>query len=177
MPPKTITTPSEPGPGVEVPRVTEAGLLQPDVFLLQGVYQDDYNAIVQPGRVFVGTQYFRKRWLPLLKPTLWVLILTLRQRCYWNKETGEMRDYCRATYADLAREIGVSRRTVIRALNPEEEERRRGVDLFIPRREVLRRFSSRQGREVNDCMLWYVQLDDPLVPEDANRLSKCQNDI
>jgi hypothetical protein len=52
---------------------------------LQERYANAYNEIVQPDRVFVATQYFRTRWVPILGPALGWLILALRQRCYWNR--------------------------------------------------------------------------------------------
>jgi hypothetical protein len=159
---------------VIVPRVTPAQLVQPELFV-QGVREEDYNRIVEPDRVFVGTQYFRREWLPRLGPVLWTLILELRQRCYWNKRTGEKRDQCKATYADLAASIGVSESTAYRTLNPKDAERQQLVGLFILDRQVLRRFSVRLGREVNEAMLWRVRLDEPLTLEDGGS-STCQND-
>jgi hypothetical protein len=163
--------------GVVVPRVTPAQLAQPELpeIFVQGVREDDYARIVEPDKVFVGTQYFRREWLPRLGPVLWTLILELRQRCYWNKRTGEKRDQCKATYADLASAIGVSESTAYRTLNPKDTERRQLVDLFILDRQVLRHFSARLGREVNEAMLWRVRLDEPFTPEDEDA-STCQID-
>lgn len=143
--------------------------VQPDLFV-SGVYRDTYNSIVKPEQVFVGTQYFRRAWLPLMGPVLWQLILEMRQRCYWNKDTGEKRDTFEATYHELAAVTGLSRNTVRRTLNPEDEPFQTYVNLFIPYREVTRRYSQYRGAWVNKSMLWRVRLDDPLTPEDEARL-------
>ena len=36
------------------------------VLALEQAYANAYNEIVQPDRVFVASQYFRKKWVPLL---------------------------------------------------------------------------------------------------------------
>lgn len=69
---------------------------------LQQAYANLYNEIVQPDRVFVASQYFRQKWLPLLGHALAWLILAWRQRCYWNKRTGEVRNTCVVTQEELA---------------------------------------------------------------------------
>jgi hypothetical protein len=87
-----------------------------DLLALQEVYANVYSEIVKPDRVFVGTQYFRQRWLPLLGPKLAWLIITLRQHCYWNRQTGELRDYCIIDQEDLAFVAGTTVPTLNRLL-------------------------------------------------------------
>jgi len=69
-----------------------------------------HNAITIPERVYVGNQYFRLKWLPEMGPVLSSLVINLRARCYWNERTGELRDTCQATWAELARELGCTPR-------------------------------------------------------------------
>jgi hypothetical protein len=69
-----------------------------------------HNAITTPERVYVGNQYFRLKWLPEMGPVLSSLVINLRARCYWNERTGELRDTCQATWAELARELGCTSR-------------------------------------------------------------------
>ena len=46
-----------------------------DTIALQEAYANLYNEIVKPDRVFVATQYFRKKWVPRLGTSLaWVII-------------------------------------------------------------------------------------------------------
>jgi len=47
--------------------------------------QRDRFGITQPDKVFVTTQYFRKKLVPLLGHALAWLIIALRQHCYWNR--------------------------------------------------------------------------------------------
>jgi hypothetical protein len=69
-----------------------------------------HNAITTPERVYIGNQYFRLHWLPELGPVLSSLVVNLRARCYWNERTRELRDSCRATWSQLARELGCTAR-------------------------------------------------------------------
>jgi hypothetical protein len=69
-----------------------------------------HNAITRPERVYIGNQYFRLRWLPELGPVLASLVVNLRARCYWNQRTGELRDTCQVTWAELAQETGCTTR-------------------------------------------------------------------
>ena len=134
---------------------------------IKGVYQDDYARIVKPDRVFVGTQYFRREWIPLLGPGRGLLIIALRQRCYWNRRTGERRDQCAATYAELAAEVGISERTAQRLLRPGAL-----VDQFILDRKVIRRYSDQQRRVVNVSMRWVIRLDEPILTDELRRTIK-----
>lgn len=138
---------------------------------LSGEYKDDYAAIVKPDDVFVGTQYFRKLWGPILGPKLTLLILDLRQRCYWNKRTGEKREHCQATYSALAAAIGVSPSTARRVLKPSPL-----VDEFILSRKIIREYSAKKGRIVNKTTHWIIRLDEPIFDPDKHTSSSSQND-
>ena len=69
-----------------------------------------HNALTRPEHVYLGNQYFRLQWLPILGPTSALLVVNLRARCYWNERTGEIRETCRASWAELAREMGCTTR-------------------------------------------------------------------
>jgi len=164
---------AEPG---ERRTVTEAELEQEELEL-EGVRVCTYNEIVEPDNVFVGTQYFRRKWLPLLGRTAWLLILELRQRCYYKpNEPSKSRDTCKVTLAELGAAVGVSVSTVRRELLPKDPERAELVGEFVLETATVRRYSARQGKEVNETTLWKVRLDEPLVPEDRNKVSTFQND-
>ncbi|MFQ5872782.1 MAG: hypothetical protein ACE5JL_03135 [Dehalococcoidia bacterium] len=90
---------------------------------LQEAYANAYNQLVKPDKVFVATQYFRLRWVPLLGPALSWVIIALRQHCYWNKSTGEKRDWCLVTQEELAEEVGVSVATLRRLLQQEHADK------------------------------------------------------
>lgn len=130
---------------------------------ISGNYKDDYTAIVKPDKVFVGTQYFREMWVPTLGTTLAWLIIELRQRCYWNKRTGEKRDQCIATYAELAAAVGISESTARRLLKPGLI-----IDEFLLERRTIREWSSKQGKIVNKTTHWIIRLDEPIFDPDRH---------
>jgi hypothetical protein len=53
-------------------------------------------------------QYFRQQWAPLLGPALAWLVLILRSRCFYNQETGELRDTYTWEKKELAALLGQS---------------------------------------------------------------------
>ena len=57
-------------------------------------------------------QYFRQQWLPRLGPTLAWFVMALRSRCYYNPDTGELRDTCTWRKKDLAAILGQSVRNL-----------------------------------------------------------------
>ncbi len=155
----------------------ETNAHQPEL-ILSSTYRDLYNQIIKPDRVFVATQYYRQAWLPLLGPNLWIIILEMRQRCYWNKSTGEKRANFEATYNELGAATGLSRNTIWRSLNPTTETEQTYLSMFIPSREILKQYSQYRSVKINKNILWTVRLDDPLTPEDEakiNDLTKYQN--
>jgi len=131
---------------------------------LQEAYANVYNEIVKPDKVFVATQYFRKRWVPLLGPALGWVITALRQHCYWNKSTGELRDWCLVTQQELADEVGVSVSTLKRLLQHEHAGR------FITDVTHRYRYDAGLQKRVRKPSMYRVRMDDPLVPEDEERL-------
>lgn len=134
---------------------------RPDTFLIQEAYANIYNEIVQPDKVFVATQYFRQKWVPLLGPSLAWVILALRQHCYWNRQTGEMRNWCLITQEELAREVGVTEATVRRLFKQEYADR------FIIDVSHRYRYDASLGKQVRKQSMYQVRMDDPLVDEDA----------
>ena len=131
---------------------------------LQEAYANVYNEIVKPDKVFVATQYFRKRWVPLLGPALGWVIIALRQHCYWNKDTGEMRNWCLITQQALADEVGISVSTLKRLLRHEHAGR------FITDVTHRYRYDASLQKQVRRPSMYRVRMDDPLVPEDQERL-------
>lgn len=113
------------------------------------------NKISQPERVYIGTQYFRLKWLPRLGHTLASFIVALRTRCYWNEKTGELRDSLEVNLEEVAAEIGCTARW-LRKLRRQEY-----ASLFIEELEM------ETGRGS-----FRVQMRDPLIPEDQALFEK-----
>jgi hypothetical protein len=138
--------------------------LTPEQIELQPFYHDLKSEFVQPDDVVVGTKYFWTKWAPLLGPTLTVLIVRLRMHCYYNKLTKEKRDWCFPTQDTLAAEAGVSRRTVIRELQKPEAR-------YFVRIKPRSRYDPERGQTIRTSSLYHVAMDDPLVPDDMQRLA------
>lgn len=128
-------------------------------------YHDLRNQIVRPLNVHVETRYFFRQWKPKLGPVLTLLIMELRDRCYYNPRTGERRDYCWPSQEELARAIGVSVRTIIRALQSPLARR------FI-RIQHRYRYDPALGKKVRTSSAYVVAMDDPLRPEDEPLLAR-----
>ena len=134
-----------------------------DAIELQPIYLDQKNEIVAPGKVAVISQYFLDKWAPLLGPTLTLLIIRLRRYCYFNKLTKEQRDWCYPKHDTLAREIGVSRWTILRELQ-------RPVAQSFIRREKRYLYDSATKKRVRTSDMYYVAMDEPLTPDDEEEL-------
>lgn len=135
-----------------------------EAMAFQQAYANIYNELVKPDKVFVGTQYFRRRWVPLLGPALAWIIVALRQHCYWRKSTGEKRDWCLITQEELAAEVGVSPATLKRLLKHPHAGK------FIVKIKHRYRYDARLGKRIRQKSMYQIRMDDPLVPEDETRL-------
>ena len=126
---------------------------------LKQAYANAYNEIVKPDDAFWASNYFRTQWVPRLGPSLAWLIIALRRRCYYSR-----RDWCEVTYQELAGEIGVSKRTVIRLLQSKQAR------FFIQEVKQGHRYDPARGKLVQEPNRYRVRMDDPLTPEDQERL-------
>ena len=130
---------------------------------LQPFYHDLKNNIIEPEKIVIATQYFWDKWASILGPTLTVLIIRLRRYCYYNKITKEKRDWCYPDQIKLAREIGVSRYTIMRELE------RKIAEYFITRKKRYL-YDDTLKKKVRASDVYYIAMDDPLIPEDENKL-------
>ncbi len=114
-----------------------------------------HNTLTRPERVYMGNQYFRLNWLPALGPVLALLVVNLRARCYWNEQTGELRNTCRANWAQLAQELGCTSRQL--------RNLRKSPD--------LPHFFLAEGRGAAPIR-FQVKMPDPLTPDDRLRFDQ-----
>ena len=120
---------------------------------IRGYYSTSYTQIVQPERIFAVTDYFRRYWVPLLKPGPAWLVVALRQRCFWNGQ----RDWCVVSRDTLARESGVAIRTADNYLDLPL------IDWFVTGRQP--RYSrTHEGAKRRDWTHYDLRLDEPLTP-------------
>ena len=137
-----------------------------------GVYHNVDNAIIQPDhREWGATQYYCKHWRPLLGPTLSELIRELRRRCHYRSS----RHSFKTTYKSLAEAIGVSERTVKRALERDTAGQFKNAYLgYFIAKMVLVQFRGDDGKTRCEGTRFYVYLDDALTPEDGANPPTCQ---
>ncbi|MGH2520236.1 MAG: hypothetical protein ACRDF8_10560, partial [Chloroflexota bacterium] len=118
--------------------------------------KSDASAPHGPRRAGTGSRYFWETWAPLLGPTLTVLITRLRLHCYYNRETLERRDWCFPTQETLAREIGVSRWTVMRELKKPLAQK------FV-RVQHRSRYDRARRQTIRLSSMYHVAMDDPIL--------------
>ena len=132
--------------------------------LLQPAFRDAYNEITESHRNVVIPRYFWAKWLPVLGPVACALYVTLRQYCYHDSRTGELRNLCWPRQKTLAREIGVrDRKTVRKALSLLESHgfiRREHTFYHNPQNALARKGTDR----------YLVYFEIPLLTSDAARL-------
>lgn len=120
---------------------------------VRGYYTTTYTQIVQPERIFAVTDYFRRYWVPLLKPGPAWLVVALRQRCFWNGQSN----WCVVSRERLAQESGVAVRTADNYLDLPL------VDWFVTGRRP--RYSrTKEGAQRRDWTQYELRLDEPLTP-------------
>ena len=117
-----------------------------------------HTSIVQPNKVYVGWQYFRLKWVPLLGHALAWLVIYLRRHCYWDEASGELRDTHTAYKKALAKAIGQTTRNLANLTeNPH-------APLFFT---VLNPDASRNKPTTFQTRM----VDEPLTPDDQQRLA------
>lgn len=139
----------------------------------EGVYHDRRNAIIKPDKLDWNTKYFRKSWRPLLGPLLSELIRELRQRCYHSKDDpSQSRNHFKTTYKSLAQSLGVTERTIQRALakNSNGQFKNELLNHFIVSMTTLKE-SHGKGSIRNKGSKFIIYLDEPLTPKDQVNFS------
>jgi hypothetical protein len=123
-------------------------------------YHEAKNEITRPNH-FVGcSRYLVEKWLPRLGPLGFSLVLYLRSLGYYNPATGERRDCIQINQADLCTVLGVSLDTLQR-----EMKRNEPLGAFV---RVQKSYQRQQaGHLQREDSIYYIAMDDPLVPEDT----------
>ncbi len=170
-------------PDNEAPKGTGARIDHPQESL-RGFHYSALHAIT-------GYNYLTRKWLPILGPNAYALINVLRSHCFFNPETGEVRDSCFPELETIAREMGVSRSKVCRLLKRDAEgyfirydkktkawvrwELNRFILVEHRWREMRRQDD--QKRVVQTSNRYYVALDDPPTPEDEAKVIEKQQEL
>ncbi|MDA8188586.1 MAG: hypothetical protein M0T85_10630 [Dehalococcoidales bacterium] len=156
-----------------------------DNIVVRPIYLRAVNAIVQPEIQLPCSLYFFQKWLPRLGALRWALVLALRSACNQRLPDGTNRgDICRA---DLARMLGVHEATISRILTTAPSSIHRGwrvlqpltnddhetawLSKFVPRLRYKYERDAEAGVTRRVGYIIDVVIDDPLIPEDEERLA------
>jgi len=130
-----------------------------------------HNHIVQPNKVYIGWQYFRLKWVPLLGHALAWLVVFLRRHCYWDEKTGILRDECIFYKKDLAAAIGQTTRNLNHLFqNPHASL---FFSCFAGETDAADSPDAPPRRTRNQPLRYRVRMvDDPLTPEDQAQIDR-----
>lgn len=112
--------------------------------------------------VHLEPQYFREKWLPALGPGPALLMVTLRSLCYFNEETGEVRDVVNTEARELAQRLQTTRRTLRRWFKKLEKAAAHDT-LFGP---FFRFLENSKQPDQTVISTYRVNLKMPLTPDD-----------
>jgi len=128
---------------------------------LRRAFADAQARITQPARIALATHYFRTEWVSHLGAINAWLVMILRSRCYWNKDSGEVRDDCVMSNRQLSELLGVSARSVIRSLQDPL------VQKFVAAQSRVYEPRPSDGRRTPSSTRFQVLLTmEPLTPPD-----------
>lgn len=140
------------------------------------------DRLVAPEDFMLISWYFLKHWLPVLGADAAMFILVLRNLCYFNDETGEIRDevWMDGGYEAIANRLGINNPRVVANWLPVRIDRGKRKDKLsertveeLSRRQRLQdllslfveRTDHRFNSEGNYSWKFKVQRVDPLTPQ------------
>lgn len=163
----------------DVVREAAGQKLSPELMELADQLSDH---LLTPNEFILVSWYFLRHWLPLLGADVAVLILILRNACYFNETTGEMRDevWIEGGYEALAQRLGLANPRLIAHWFPAAIERSRqkqnwtrSTEKELDRRAQIQervgafilRVDHRAGENGSYAWKFKVRRVDPLIPE------------
>jgi hypothetical protein len=140
------------------------------------------DRLLGQGDFILVTWYFLRNWLPVLGADAAMFVLVLRNLCYFNDETGEIRDavWIEGGYQAIANRLGINNARVVANWLPAWIERGKQKDELSDRtvyefsrrqrlQDLLALFVERIDHRMNSegCYSWKfkVQRVDPLTPQ------------
>jgi hypothetical protein len=154
--------------------------LDPEILSLTDQLAD---RLLRRGEFILVSWYFLRNWLPLLGPDAAMLILILRNLCYFNDDTGEIRDevWIEGGYEAIAQRLGLRTQRTVASWLPAKIERSQRKEALTDRtdqeftrrqrlQELFSRFVKRTDYHMNAtgkyAWKFKVQRCDPLTPQD-----------
>ena len=140
------------------------------------------DRLVTQGDFILVSWYFLKHWLPVLGADAAMFVLVLRNLCYFNDETGEIRDevWMDGGYEAIANRLGINNPRVVANWLPVRIERGKRKDELSERtveelsrrqrlQDLLSLFVERTDHRINSegsyGWKFKVQRVDPLTPQ------------
>ena len=124
------------------------------------------DRLVTQGDFILVTWYFLKHWLPVLGADAAMFVLVLRNLCYFNDETGEIRDevWMDGGYEAIANRLGINNPRVVANWLPVRIERGKRKDELSER--TVEEFSRRQ--RLQDLLSLFVERTDHRINSEGN---------
>ena len=140
------------------------------------------DRLVTQGDFILVSWYFLKNWLPALGPDAAMFVLVLRNLCYFNDETGELRDefWIEGGYEAIAQRLGIMNPRTVATWLPAKIERgqrknklsERTVEELSRRQRLqgllalfVERIDHRMNSAGNYAWKFKVKRVDPLTPQ------------
>ena len=124
------------------------------------------DRLVTQGDFILVTWYFLKHWLPELGADAAMFVLILRNLCYFNDQTGEIRDevWMDGGYEAIANRLGINNPRVVANWLPVRIERGKRKDELSER--TLEELSRRQ--RLQDLLSLFVERTDHRINSEGN---------
>lgn len=124
-----------------------------------------HSHIVADDHAYLDTQYFREQWLPILGPGPTLLLTYLRSFCFYNEESGELRDVVAIVSGELEEVLQTTSRTVRRWMGKIEKKAAHDT-CFGP---FLRQLGTEKLANQKVQTTYRVNLRTPLTKSDLSR--------
>jgi hypothetical protein len=124
------------------------------------------DRLVTQGDFILVTWYFLKHWLPVLGADAAMFVLVLRDLCYFNDETGEIRDeiWMDGGYEAIANRLGINNPRVVANWLPVRIDRGKRKDKLSER--TVEELSRRQ--RLQDLLSLFVERTDHRINSEGN---------
>ena len=124
------------------------------------------DRLVTQGDFILVSWYFLKHWLPVLGADAAMFVLVLRNLCYFNDETGEVRDevWMDGGYEAIANRLGINNPRVVANWLPVRIDRGKRKDKLSER--TVEEFSRRQ--RLQDLLSLFVERTDHRINSEGN---------
>lgn len=124
------------------------------------------DRLVTQGDFILVSWYFLKHWLPVLGADASMFVLVLRNLCYFNDETGEIRDevWMDGGYEAIANRLGINNPRVVANWLPIRIDRGKRKDKLSER--TVEEFSRRQ--RLQDLLGLFIERTDHRINSEGN---------